>query len=231
MTCNDPLLLIPGMMCDARLFAPQIAALSASRTISVPVMRGATVQEIATNILANASPVFAVAGLSMGGIVAMEIMAQAPQRISRVALLDTNPLAETEEVAARRGPQIEAAQNGDMIAIMAAQMFPYYLADTTDQAHLIAQCHDMAKALGPDAFVAQSMALRSRPDQQDTLRNVTVPALVLCGEHDKLCPIHRHTLMAELMPHATLEIIPNAGHIPTLEQPNLTNEALRKWLT
>lgn len=106
MTCNDPLLLIPGMMCDARLFAPQIAALSASRTISVPVMRGATVQEIATNILANASPVFAVAGLSMGGIVAMEIMAQAPQRISRVALLDTNPLAETEEVAARRGPQM-----------------------------------------------------------------------------------------------------------------------------
>lgn len=228
---NDPLLLIPGMMCDARLFAPQIAAFSASRSISIPTMTGTTVQEIAAGILADAPPHFALAGLSMGGIVAMEIMAQAPDRISRIALLDTNPLAETKEVAARRGPQIEAAENGDMITVMAAQMFPHYLSDSTDQTPIIALCHQMATALGPDAFVAQSRALRSRPDQQETLRNVDVPTLVVCGKHDKLCPIHRHKLMAELMPHAALEIIPNAGHIPTLEQPALTNEAMRKWLT
>jgi pimeloyl-ACP methyl ester carboxylesterase len=89
----------------------------------------------------------------------------------------------------------------------------------------------MAETLGSDIFVRQSRALQTRPDQQETLRGITVPALILCGADDTLCPVHRHELMASLIPDATLTIIPNAGHLPTLEQPELTNKALQQWLT
>lgn len=88
----------------------------------------------------------------------------------------------------------------------------------------------MAEALGPEVFVRQSRALQSRRDQQDTLRNITVPALVLCGEYDVPCPVERHELMHDLIPGSTLEVISDAGHLTPLEQPNATNLALREWL-
>ncbi|MFT4743480.1 MAG: pimeloyl-ACP methyl ester carboxylesterase [Yoonia sp.] len=231
MTTHDPLLLIPGMMCDARLFAPQIDAFSHDRMIVVAPLIGDTVTEIAARILDQAPPRFALAGLSMGGIVAMEMWAQAPDRISRIALLDTNPKAEHPTVAANRDPQIAAALAGDLRRVMRDEMKPNYLADGPTQGLILDLCMSMAEILGPDAFARQSRALQTRPDQQDTLRGVTVPALVLCGATDTLCPVHRHELMASLIPDATLTIIPNAGHLPTLEQPDLTNKALLQWLT
>ena len=231
MTTHDPLLLIPGMMCDARLFAPQIDAFSHDRMIVVAPLIGDTVTEIAARILDQAPPRFALAGLSMGGIVAMEMWAQAPDRISRIALLDTNPKAEHPTVAANRDPQIAAALAGDLRRVMRDEMKPNYLADGPTQGLILDLCMSMAEILGPDAFARQSRAVQTRPDQQDTLRGVTVPALVLCGATDTLCPVHRHELMASLIPDATLTIIPNAGHLPTLEQPDLTNKALLQWLT
>lgn len=231
MTTPDPLLLIPGMMCDARLFAPQVSVFSATRSVMIAPLTGDTVTQIAENILATAPPKFALAGLSMGGIVAMEIMAQAPERISRIALLDTNPNAEYPKIAAGREPQITAAIAGDLRRVMREEMKPNYLADGPNQGAILDLCMAMAETIGPKAFVQQSRALQTRPDQQDTLRKVDVPALVLCGEDDALCPVHRHTLMADLIPNATLKIIPGAGHLPTLEQPQLTNKALMQWLT
>jgi pimeloyl-ACP methyl ester carboxylesterase len=88
----------------------------------------------------------------------------------------------------------------------------------------------MAESLGPDVFVAQSRALQRRQDQQAVLRRISVPALVLCGEYDALCPVRRHEFMADLIPRATLQIIEGAGHLPTLEQPIATTRALRTWL-
>ena len=111
---NDPLLMIPGMMCDARLFTPQIDMFSHDRMIVVAPLVGDTITEIATRILDQAPLRFALAGLSMGGIVAMEMWAQAPDRISRIALLDTNPKAEHPKVAVGREPQIAAALAGDL---------------------------------------------------------------------------------------------------------------------
>ena len=228
---NDPLLLIPGMMCDARLFAPQIDLLSSHRMVAVAPVDGDTISGTATRILQTAPPHFAMAGLSMGGIVAMEIMAQAPERVTRLALLDTNPKAEHPDIAARREPQIKAAQNGDLRRVMRDEMKPHYLADGPRQGAILDLCMAMADALGPDVFVRQSRALQSRTDQQDTLRHINIPTLVLCGAQDALCPIHRHELMADLITDATLTIIPDAGHLPTLEQPDLTNKALLQWLT
>ena len=226
-----PLMLLPGMMCDARLFGPQIAALSHRWPVYLPPLTGAdTVTTLAAQILHHAPPHFALAGLSMGGIVAMEMLRQAPQRVTKIALLDTNPLAETSEVQARRTPQIARVMAGGLDAVMRDEMKPLYLAHTPHRAEILALCMAMARALGPDTFAAQSRALASRPDQSATLAAFTGPALVLMGEHDTLCPRPRHDLMHALMPQSRLAIIANAGHLPTLENPDDTTAALIRWL-
>ncbi|WP_375255704.1 alpha/beta fold hydrolase [Yoonia sp.] len=229
---KDPLVLLPGMMCDARLFGPQIDAFSHERGVMVaPQNDHDTVQALATDVLAHAPPKFALAGLSMGGIVAMEVFRQAPDRVTRLALLDTNPKAEAPAVAANREPQIAKVRDGQLRAVMRDEMKPNYLTDGPNKGRILDLCMAMAETLGPDVFVRQSRALQTRPDQQQTLRAVKVPTLILCGEDDSLCPLHRHELMHVLIPHSTLTVIRNAGHLPTLEQPDTTNEALAKWLT
>ena len=226
-----PLVFLPGMMCDERLFGPQIATFSKERDVStLPIHAHTTVVALAEDILRKAPDAFALAGLSMGGIVAMEVMRQAQDRVKGIALLDTNPKAEHPNVAANRGPQIERVRAGKLAAVMRDEMKPNYLADTPNRSEVLDLCMEMALRLGPGAFENQSLALASRPDQQDTLRAFGGPALVLCGEHDALCPVHRHTLMHDLMPHSTLTILPNAGHLPTLEQPEATTAALAAWL-
>ena len=226
-----PLVLLPGMMCDARLFGPQIEALSSVRPLHLATITDHdTMEALATEVLANAPPRFALAGLSMGGIVAMDVLRQAPERVDRIALLDTNPKAEAEVIRQARAPQIARAQVGDLRAVMRDELMPYYLADGPDRRPILDLCMDMAEALGPDVFVRQSRALQSRPDQQETLRGVTVPTLVLCGEEDRLCPLHRHELMHALMPGSRLEVIAGAGHLPTLEKPAETSAALLEWL-
>ena len=181
-------------------------------------------------MLAGAPERFALAGLSMGGIVAMEVLRQAPERVERIALLDTNPLAEVEAVKARRGPQIDKARQGRMAEVIRDEMMPNYLAEPAANQPLLDLCLQMAEDLGPQVFIRQSLALRDRPDQSETLRRFDGPSLVLCGRHDALCPVARHELMADLLPRATLEIIEGAGHLPTLEQPEETNAALARWL-
>lgn len=224
-----PLLLLPGLMCDARLFAPQVAAFSARRSVLVPWLGAAdSMEALAALVLEQAPPVFALAGLSMGGIVAMEVVRQAPDRVARLALMDTNPLAEAPAVQVRRQPQIDRALAGDLAGVLNEAMIPQYLAKP-DPA-LEALCLTMALDMGPQVFARQSRALRDRPDQCETLRRYTGPALVLTGAHDRLCPIERHTLMHTLMPQSRLVVINGAGHMPTLERPDETNAALRGWI-
>ncbi len=226
-----PLVLLPGMMCDARLYQPQITALSGSRPLlTFPLAMQDSVQAMAADILANAPPVFALAGLSMGGIVAMEVVRQAPDRVERLALLDTNPLAEKPEVKDRRGPQMAAVRDGKLRQVMRDEMKPNYLADGPNQGAILDLCMAMAEDLGPDVFLCQSRALMDRPDQSETLKAYTGTSLVLCGREDGLCPVERHQLMHDLLPNSRFDIIEQAGHLPTLEQPNETTAALIRWL-
>ena len=226
-----PLVLLPGMMCDERLFAPQISELSKQREVHFVQISGhKTISELAADVLNNAPPVFALAGLSMGGIVAMEVLSQASERVERLALLDTNPLAELSDVRMRRGPQIDAVKNGQLKEIIRDEMKPNYLFDGDKKTKILKLCMDMALDIGPDAFIRQSIALRDRIDQKNTLRTYKRPALVLCGRHDVLCPLERHELMHNLLENSKLEIIEDAGHLPTLEQPKITNMALISWL-
>ena len=226
-----PLVLLPGMMCDARLFAPQINALSGVHPIHcAPIGGHDTVGALAAEVLAHAPPRFALAGLSMGGIVAMEVLRQAPDRVEKIALLDTNARAETDAVKTRREPQIKAVREGRLRDIMRDEMKPNYLTDGPNRGAILDLCMAMAESLGPDVFIRQSRALQSRPDQSETLRHADIPALILCGRDDALCPVERHEYMAGLMPDAAFQIIENAGHLPTLEQPEETTKALQDWL-
>lgn len=225
-----PLLLIPGMMCDARMWGGIPAALHPLPVGHALPTGGETMQAIAAAILSEAPPRFALAGLSLGGTVAMEMLHQAPDRIDRLALLDTNPLAEAPEIRARRQPQIDRALGGDLDGVMREEMKPNYLADPSDTATLDL-CLDMARALGPEVFRRQSLALRDRADRTATLAAYKGPALVLMGEQDRPCPRDRHDLMHRLMPQSSLVIIPGAGHLPPLERPAATLSALKDWLS
>ena len=226
-----PLVLLPGMMCDERLFASQINELSKRREVHfAKITDHETISELASDVLNNAPPVFSLAGLSMGGIVAMEIVSQAPERVERLALLDTNPLAELPDVLKRRGPQIDAIKNGQLKEIIRDEMKPNHLFDGVRKTEILKLCMDMALDIGPDAFIRQSIALRDRVDQKNTLGSYKRPALVLCGRYDVLCPLERHELMHTLLENSKLEIIEDAGHLPTLEQPKITTMALASWL-
>lgn len=224
-----PLVLIPGLMCDARMWGGLPQALAPRPVHHALPTGGDTMAEIAAAVLAEAPARFALAGLSMGGIVAMEMLAQAPDRIDRIALLDTNPLAEAPEVQARRGPQIMRALGGDLDGVMRDEMKPQYLADPADRA-VLDLCMQMALDLGPQVFARQSRALRDRADRTATLAAFDGPALVLMGQHDRLCPANRHALMHRLMPRSRLVVVPGAGHLPTLERPEPTLAALKEWL-
>ncbi|WP_420332669.1 alpha/beta fold hydrolase [Roseibium sp.] len=226
-----PLVLLPGMMCDARLYGPQIAALSGRVPMHLaPITAYDTVQALARDVLENAPPKFALAGLSMGGIVAMEIVRQAPDRVSRLALLDTNPRAELDEVRQAREPQIASVRAGGLHTVMRDELKPNYLANGPRRQDVLDMCMIMAMDLGPDVFERQSRALQTRPDQQQTLKSVNVPTLVLMGREDRLCPLDRHELLHALIAGSTFKIIEGAGHLPTLEQPEAVNAAFKTWL-
>ena len=231
MTDVGDLILLPGMMCDARLFAAQIAVLQDSIRISVPLPVSApNMAQLAAEVLADAPDCFALGGVSMGGILAMEIIRQAPQRVTHLALIDTNPFAERDEVKARRTPQMDAARDGRLAAVMRDEMKPSYFTHRADNADLLDLTMAMATDLGPDAFIAQSLALRDRPDYEATLRHVTCSTLILCGRHDQLCPVERHEAMKAMIPHARLCIVEEAGHLPTIETPGIVTTALQELL-
>nr|WP_244318683.1 alpha/beta hydrolase [Roseibium hamelinense] len=218
-------------MCDARLYGPQLAFFSSRMPVHLaPITAYETVQELAWEIIEHSPERFALAGLSMGGIVAMEVLRQAPERVDRLALLDTNPRAELDEVKKKREPQIEKVRNGQLLEVMRDELKPQYLAPTGNRQPILDLCMEMALGLGPEVFERQSRALQSRPDQQNVLIQCRKPTLILMGKEDKLCPLDRHELMHDLVKGSTLEIIDGAGHLPTLEQPDAVNRALAAWM-
>ena len=227
----DPLVLLPGMMCDARLFAPQITDLSRDHAVTIaPITQGERIEEIASGLLDILPAKFALAGLSMGGIVAMELLRRAPERITRIALMDTNPLAETPQSAAAYEPMIIGARAGRLDEVLRGFMKPEFLAPGPQRPAVLNKVFEMGRDLGPEILIRQVRALQRRRDQQPALRRCKVPALVLCGAHDTLTPLKRHAFMAELIPYAKLEVIEDAGHLPTLEAPEAVTAALRAWM-
>jgi pimeloyl-ACP methyl ester carboxylesterase len=228
---RDPLVLLPGMICDARVFGAQITAFSTALTITVaPVTGGDRIEEIASRLLDVLPRRFALAGHSMGAVVAMELLRRAPDRISRIALMSTHSLAETPQMAADMEPVIIKLKSGRLEEAVNALVRPESLAPGPGRAAVAAQLLEMARTVGAEGIIRQVRAMQRRRDYQAVLRKAKLPTLVLCGAHDSLTPMKRHELMAGLIEGARLEVLEGAGHLPLLEQPDAVNAALFDWM-
>lgn len=228
---SETLVLIPPILCDARVFAPQIAELSKRHSILFAATRYQDrMAEIASTLLDTAPPRFALAGMGMGGMVALELFRRAPNRITRIALIATHAQSDTPDIAAQREPLIIAARAGRMNDVITYELDPTKLAPGANKPEVAALVQDMAHTMGAQAYVKQARAMQRRPDQQDVLRKIKVPALVMCGEHDKLNLVRRHEFMADMIPYAKCEILPDAAHLPTLERPDRSSAILLQWM-
>lgn len=228
-----PLVLLPGLLLDARLWRPQIEGLGELAAPWVAdLTRDDTIAGMARRVLADApAGRFALCGLSMGGYVAMEVMRQAPERVERLALLDTQAIPETPEATERRRAQIRLAKDGKL-ALVVEQLLPLELyGPQLADARLRELRTAIALQVGTDAFLRQIAAIMGRPDARGTLAAIACPTLVLCGEHDLLTPPARHEEMAAAIRGSTLVKVPACGHLSTLEKPLEVNRALSAWLT
>lgn len=225
------LVLLPGLLCDARLFAPQFSVLSQEIAVTVaPVTTESRIEALAARLLPQLPARIALVGHCLGANVAMEILRQAPDRVDRLCLMSTTPLAETPAEAAAREPLIVKAQAGRMQDAVQGAVAPDYFASGAGRAGIVLKMQEMAMELGADVFLRQMRALQRRHDYQATLRRCKVPTLILCGAQDMLMPPRRHGFMAELMPDADFQVLDDAGHAPTLEQPEAVLLHWRSWL-
>jgi pimeloyl-ACP methyl ester carboxylesterase len=230
-TPNEPLVLIPGFMADARSFMPQIAKLGADRPIILltPGL-GDTLEKIVAEIAPHLPPRFAVVAHGLGGNIAIEILRKRPEAVTRIALISTDPLPETPQLAAEQEALLVAAKTGHLQACM-AQMLPLSaLHDAPWRGEVMALVMDMAENLGPDQFRRHLRVLQRRPDQQKTLRKVHEPTMIITGASDTLIPRRRAEFLAAMMPQGCLEIIAEAGHLPQLEQPEAVTKVLKTFL-
>ena len=226
-----PILLVPGLACSPRIYAPVIPALWRFGPVTVANhIRDENMGAIARRILAEAPPRFALAGHSMGGYIAFEIMRQAPERVARLALINTQARPDTPEATTRRRGQIARANAGEYRAVR-DEMFPGLVHPSRrDDAGLRQLVHDMGDDVGPEAFVRQLTAIIGRPDSRPALAWIKCPTLVLSGDEDNTIPNSLSVEMANGIPGARLAILPDCGHLPQPEQPPATADALAEWL-
>lgn len=219
------------MMCDARIWGPQIEDLARETLVTVaPMSRVDSVEALAADLLPRLPGSFALAGHGLGGMVAMEMLRTAPERISHLILMSTNCQTEMPTVAAAREPQIISAQCGRLDHVLREEIKPELFALSPYRDEIMQLMMDMGLRHGPGAFVRQSRAMQRRPDQQGTLRRARVKAHVICGELDPLYPVRRHEFIAHLMRDAQLHVMHDAGYLPMLEQPEKITALFREIL-
>lgn len=236
MNSNEPLILVPGLMCDATVWEHQVATFSAERDVQVPV-HGLTdsLPAMAARILAQAPAKFALAGHSMGGRVALEVVAQAPQRVTRLALLDTGyeaiaPGEAGERERAGRFRLLEMAKRDGMLPMARdwarGMVHPARLVDSA----LMESIYAMIVRAGVQQFEAQITALLARPDRTALLGDLHMPTLLLCGREDAWSPLSRHQDMAKRIAGSQLVDVPESGHMSTMERPAAVTAAMQAWL-
>jgi len=228
------LALLPGLLCDHALWEPQIAAFSDSCAPWVAdLTRDDSIAAMAERVLAEApAQQFALAGLSMGGYVAMEVVRRAPERVVRLALLDTRATLDTDEERLRRHELIRLARTERGFTPITTRMLPLLVhpARMRDEP-LVRVIREMAERIGVEAYLRQQQAIMSRPDFRADLPRIGCLTLILCGREDVLTRLEMHEEMVRRIPCARLVVIERCGHLSTLECPIEVNTALRNWLT
>jgi pimeloyl-ACP methyl ester carboxylesterase len=231
MTAKQHLVLVPGLLCSRGLWAAQLGELADVADMMVANhTRFNTMEKIAKSILAEAPERFALAGLSMGGYVCYEIVRQAPQRVTRLALLDTGSRPDAPERAEGRRKLVELAEREGTRKAQAA-LLPVLIHKPrlTDKA-LVEAVLGMADEIDAAAFKRQQEASMGRPDSRPLLASIRCPTLVLVGREDALTPVELSQEIAAGIPGARLEIVPDCGHLSTMERPEAVNRAFRAWL-
>lgn len=226
-----PIVFIPGLLCSAESFAPQAAALWPFGPVTIAsTLVGESLAEIAAAILAAAPDRFALVGISMGGYICFEIMRQAPERVVKLALLNTSDRPDTPEETRQRRALVAQAQAGDFKAVL-AQVMPAILhpARRGDPA-LYDTTIRMGLTVGVEGFARQTEAVIGRIDSRPSLAAISVPTLILAGDCDPLIPPDRSEEIVASLPKARLTVIPECGHASTLEQPDAVNLALINWI-
>jgi pimeloyl-ACP methyl ester carboxylesterase len=230
-TARIPLLLLPGLLNDATLWRAQLAALADIADCQVgDLTRHDTLQATTEAVLAHAPPRFALAGFSLGGYIAQHILRIAPERVLRLALLDTSCRPDSPERAAQRLAQQHSARLPGMFHGFGDKLMRSYIDASRLQDHaLVDSVRAMTTRLGAEVFVRQSRI--ERVDGSQVLRQWRGPALVLCGQNDAITPLPVSRQIAALMPQATLVVIAHCGHLAPLEKPQQVTAAMREWLS
>ncbi len=232
MAAKTNLVLVPGLLCSRALWAPQLAGLGDLAEMTVADhSRHATMEGIAGSILAAAPQRFALAGLSMGGYIAYEILRQAPQRVTKLALLDTGSRADAPE---RRAGRLELIALAEREGVRKAQekLLPVLIhTDRLADKPLVEAVLQMADDIGLEGFKRQQAAIMARPDNRPLLAHIRCPTVVVVGQQDALTPPDLAREIAAGIAGARLEIVPDCGHLSTMERPEAVNRELRTWLT
>lgn len=219
------------MLCDAELFAHQAEHLSDLADVTVgDLTRDDSVAGMARTVLDAAPERFSLAGLSLGGIVAMELLRRAPGRVERLALMDTSPLPPRPDQLQAWDEFEKMTDDGRFVEVTTGRLMPALIhPDRRGEAALTDAVERMARNVGEEAFLRQLSAQRGRPDSRESLAGIECPTLVLCGREDALCPFGLHEEMARLIP-AALVPVEGCGHLSSLERPEAVTAVLRYWL-
>lgn len=224
------LVLVPGLVCDAQVWHHQVRHLDDVADIHVPAVdTGDTMAQMAARVLASAPPQFALAGFSMGGYVALEMLRQAPERILRLALLDTSARTDTPGKAAGRRAAIEAIARGHYRDVVEGMM-PVLLHPNHRAGPLPGFVREMTGRLGPEVFARRHEAMLTRSDSRDLLRAADQPVRVICGRQDGMSTLAEHEEMADLAARSRWSIIEECGHMSIIERPHAVSALLRDWL-
>jgi len=226
------LVLLPGLACDAEMWRPQLAVLPAHLRPQVSDVhtRRATIEDMARALLDEHSGELVLCGASMGSIVAMEVVRQAPGRIRGMALLGTNARAETDDMRQLREMAITLFESGRAAEVLRANLPLAFHASRATDTRLTNAYMDFVLRAGAAQLVRQNRAIMARPDARRHLPSVTCPVLVLCGDADQLTPPENAREVAALVPQARLVMVPECGHMLTMERPEVVNPTLLAWL-
>lgn len=226
-----PLILVPGLLNTARLWADQAQTLGRGRSVQVADSACAdTLGGIAEALLQAAPERFALAGLSMGGYVAFEVLRRAPLRVDRLCLVDTTARPDTAEATERRRRLMDLAARQGIQAVVPLLVPGFLAAQHQGDPRLRAVIDQMAEQVGAEGFVRQQLAILGRPDSRPDLSNIGVPTLVIVGAEDTLTPPDRAREMVDAIPDAVLRVVPDAGHLAPLENPKAVTAAMADWL-